>query len=169
MPRNGKPKSYSVSQKPYETGYGRDYIPRDVMHNRKLWRKEKHKDKLRNQSKPRLTSHWLADASAASSSRFPMASSSSIDSSLGGTNVDASAMPLYGGSAKSTKSWSLTILRIISLCWSFAKTSTALPKVVLSRERCPRRIRVIHSGLVCGRNGLCTLEFYWGTSIIQIW
>lgn len=33
--RLGKPKPYNVCQKPSQAGYGRDYIPRSTMHNRK--------------------------------------------------------------------------------------------------------------------------------------
>ena len=36
---------------------------------------------------------------------------------------------------------------MMSLCWSFAKTSTTLPSVVLSRDRHPSKMRVIHNWL----------------------
>lgn len=117
------------------------------MHEQKLIIKLKNTKKFKNQLKPRLSSPRLDDASTTSLSRFPMDSSSSINSSHGRLDDNVSAMPLHDGSARSTNSWSVTILCMMSLRWSFAKTSTILPSLVLSRDRRPSRMWVIHSWL----------------------
>ena len=57
------------------------------------------------------------------------------------------AILLHGGSVRSTRSWSFTMLCMMSLLYNFANTSTALPNVVLSQEKHPKRMRVSHSSL----------------------
>ena len=95
--------------------------------------------------KPRFVSPGLDHGSTTSSSHSAISASQYMISSHDRLEVKVSTKFHHGGSARSTRLWSFTMLRMMSLRCSLEKTSTALPRAFRSRDSLLSRILMIHS------------------------